>query len=181
MGLQAGTYRLGPDDGTLSIRTGRTGAAAKAGHDLVIEVTTWEATLRVGDSPADTSVELEADATSLHVREGTGGMQSLGDDDKANIRTTIHDDVLKGHAIAFRSTAVTGDDGGLNVQGELTLVGTTRPLAVDLAVGDDGRLSGAAVVKQTDWGMKPYSALFGALKVADEVRVEIDAAVPQSR
>jgi polyisoprenoid-binding protein YceI len=179
--LQAGTYRLGPDDGTLSIRTGRIGAAAKAGHDLVIEVTAWEATLHVGDSPADTSVELEADATSLHVREGTGGMKSLGDDDKANIRTTIHDDVLKGHAIAFRSTAVSGADGQLNVQGELTLAGTTRPLAFDLAVGDDGRLSGAAVVKQTDWGMKPYSTLFGALKVADEVRVEIDAAVPQSR
>jgi hypothetical protein len=29
--------------------------------------------------------------------------------------------------------------------------------------------------------MKPYSTLFGALKVADEVRVEIDAALPQSR
>ena len=29
--------------------------------------------------------------------------------------------------------------------------------------------------------MKPYSALFGALKVANEVRVEIDATVPQSR
>jgi polyisoprenoid-binding protein YceI len=179
--LQAGTYRLGPGDGTLSIRTGRTGAAAKAGHDLVIEVTAWEGTLSVGDSPADTSVELAADATSLRVREGTGGMQSLGDDDKANIRTTIHEDVLKGRAITFRSTAVTGADGQLNVQGELTLAGTTRPLAFDLAVGDDGRLSGAAVVKQTDWGMKPYSTLFGALKVADEVRVEIDAAVPQSR
>jgi hypothetical protein len=72
--LKAGTYQLGPGDGTLSIRTGRTGAAAKAGHDLVIEVTAWEATLSVGDSPADTSVELAADATSLHVREGTGGM-----------------------------------------------------------------------------------------------------------
>jgi polyisoprenoid-binding protein YceI len=181
VGLQAGTYRLGPDDGTLSVRTGRTGAAAKAGHDLVIEVTAWEGTLRVGDDPADTSVELEADATSLHVREGSGGMQSLGDDDKANIRTTIDDDVLKGHAIAFRSTAVTGADGQLTVEGELTLAGTTRPLAFDLVVGDEGRLSGAAVVKQTDWGMKPYSTLFGALKVADEVRVEIDAALPQSR
>jgi polyisoprenoid-binding protein YceI len=181
VGLQAGTYRLGPDDGTLSIHTGRTGAAAKAGHDLVIEVTAWEGTLRVGDDPADASVELEADATSLHVREGRGGMQSLGDDDKADIRTTIHDDVLKGRAIAFRSTAVTGADGQLAVQGELTLAGTTRPLAFDLTVGDDGRLSGAAVVKQTDWGMKPYSTLFGALKVADEVRVEIDAALPQSR
>jgi polyisoprenoid-binding protein YceI len=181
VGLQAGTYRLGPDDGTLSIHTGRTGAAAKAGHDLVIEVTAWQGTLHVGEDPAETSVELEADATSLHVREGSGGMQSLGDDDKANIRTTIHDDVLKGRAIAFRSTAVTGADGKLTVQGELTLAGTTRPLAFDVAVDDDGHLSGAAVVKQTDWGMKPYSTLFGALKVADEVRVEIDAALPQSR
>jgi polyisoprenoid-binding protein YceI len=181
VGLQAGTYRLGPDDGTLWIQTGRSGAAAKAGHDLVIEVTAWEGTLRVGDDPADTSVELEADPTSLHVREGSGGMQSLGDDDKANIRTTIDDDVLKGRAIAFRSTAVTGADGQLTVEGELTLAGTTRPLAFDLAVGDDGRLTGAAMVKQTDWGMKPYSTLFGALKVADDVRVEIDALLPQSR
>ena len=37
------------------------------------------------------------------------------------------------------------------------------------------------MVKQTEWGMKPYTALFGTLKVADEVRVEIDAGLPQSR
>ena len=41
-------------------------------------------------------------------------------------------------------------------------------------------MTGSAVVTQTEWGMKPYSALFGALKVADEVRVEIDARLPQS-
>ena len=180
MSLQTGTYKLGPADGTLSVRTGRTGAAAKAGHDLVIHVTAWEATLAVADDPAATSLEVDADAASLRVREGTGGMQSLGDDDKANIQQTIDDDVLKGRAITFRSTAVTGADGRLTVQGELTLAGTTRPLAFDLDVGDDGRLRGVAVVKQSDWGMKPYSALFGALKVADDVRVEIDAGLPQS-
>jgi polyisoprenoid-binding protein YceI len=178
--LQAGRYRLGPGDGTLCVRTARTGAAAKAGHDLVIHVTAWEATLELGDTPADASIELDADATSLRVHEGKGGIQSLGEDDKANIKTTIDDEVLKRQAISFRSTAVTGGDGRLAVQGELTLAGTTRPLAFDLEVADDGRLSGVAVVKQTDWGMKPYSALFGALKVADEVRVEIDAALPQS-
>ena len=69
---------------------------------------------------------------------------------------------------------------GSACEGELTLAGTTRPLAFDLDVGDDGRLRAVAVVKQSDWGMKPYSALFGALKVADEVRVEIDAGLPQS-
>ncbi len=180
MSLQTGTYKLGPDHGTLSVRTGRTGAAAKAGHDLLFHVTAWEATLAVGDDPAATSIEVDADAASLRVREGTGGMQSLGDDDKVNIQQTIDDDVLKGRAISFRSTAVTGADGRLTVQGELTLAGTTQPLAFEVEVGEDGRLRAVAVVTQSDWGMKPYSTLFGALKVADEVRVEIDAGLPQS-
>ena len=74
------------------------------------------------------------------MREGTGGMQSLGDDDKADIQQTIDDDVLKGRPIAFRSTAVRPARGAaLSVQGELTLAGTTRPLAFDLDLGDDGR------------------------------------------
>ena len=62
------------------------------------------------------------------------------------------------------------------MQGDLTLLGTTHPLAFDVEVGDGGTLTAVAVVKQTDWGMKPYSALFGALKVVDEVEVEIDGA-----
>ena len=178
MSIQAGTHTFGPENGTLAVRTGRTGAAAKAGHDLLIHVTAWHATLEVGEDPARTSIVLDADATSLRVREGTGGMQALGDDDKESIQKTIDDDVLKRKSIEFRSTAVqtAADGSGISVQGELTLVGTTRPLAFDLTVGDDGRLSGSAVVKQTDWGITPYSALFGALKVADEVEVVIDAA-----
>jgi polyisoprenoid-binding protein YceI len=175
--FRTGTYRLGPDDGTLSVRTGRKGAAAKAGHDLLMHVETWEATLAVSEH---SSIALTADPTSLRVHEGTGGMQSLGDDDKANIRTTIDDDVLKRQAIAFRSTAMRLTGRGFHVEGELTLAGATRPLAFDLAVSEAGRLIGEAVVTQTEWGMKPYSTLFGALKVADEVRVEVDVALPQS-
>ena len=34
------------------------------------------------------------------------------------------------------------------------------------------------MIKQTDWKIKPYSALFGTLKVADEVEVAVDARVP---
>ncbi len=180
--LAPGTYRLGPADGTLSVKTGRTGAAAKAGHDLVIHVTSWEATLEVAEAPAATRITLDADATSLRVHEGTGGIQALGDDDKANIETTIDDDVLKRQGISFRSTAVQSVAGGsgLTVQGELTLVGKARPITFDVAVADDGRLSGRAVVQQAGWGMKLYSTLFGTLKVADEVEVVVDVAVPVS-
>lgn len=180
MPIEAGTYVLGPEDGTLSIRTGRTGAAAKAGHDLVIHATAWQATVEVGEDTAPSSVVLSVDATSLRVREGTGGIQALGDDDKESIQQTIDDDVLKRQAIEFRSTAVEPAAGGhgLHVEGELTIVGRARPVAFDLALGDDGRLSGSVVLTQTDFGIKPYSTLFGALKVADDVTVAIDANLP---
>jgi polyisoprenoid-binding protein YceI len=180
--LPPGTYRLGPADGTLSVRTERTGAAAKAGHNLLLHVTAWDATLTAAEDPAATMLELAADGASLRVIEGTGGMQLLGDDDKADIQKTIDDDVLKRQDILFRSTSVTPAVGGsgLRVEGDLTLRGTTRPLAFDVAVDGD-QVGATAVIKQSDWKIKPYSALFGALKVVDEVEVSIDATLPSAQ
>jgi hypothetical protein len=164
-------HTLGPDNGSLSVRTKRTGAAAKAGHNLLIEVTAWEATMDA------TSIVLDVDATSLRVREGAGGMQALGDDDKAGIEETIDDEVLKKQAIEFRSTSVQVGGSRIGVEGELTLNGATHPIAFELNVAD-GRLGGSVVVKQSDWGMSPYSTLFGTLKVVDEVEVVLDATWP---
>jgi polyisoprenoid-binding protein YceI len=174
--LHPGTHRLGPDNATLSVRTARTGAAAKAGHNLVIHVTSWEATIEVGEDPAKTSIELDVDATSLRVREGHGGAQALGDDDKASIHKTIDDEVLERQDVTFHSTGVesAADGSRLTVHGDLTIVGQTRPIAFDLVIGDDGTLNATAVVTQTAWGIKPYSALFGALKVVDDVEVVLD-------
>ena len=166
---------LGPDDGTLSVFTERGGAVAKAGHNLLMHVTSWDGVLEVGD---ESRVELNVDASSFKVIEGSGGMQALDDDDKANIEQTIDDEVLKRRTVGFRSTQVDATDAGLHVAGELTLSGRSRPVAFDLRAAD-GRLKGAVVVKQTDWGMKPYSGLFGALKVVDEVEVGIEARLPE--
>jgi hypothetical protein len=166
------SQRFGPDNARLTIRTGRTGGAAKAGHDLLIEVGSWEATLDLDAQPALT---LSADSRSLKVLEGTGGIKSLSEDDKASILKTIDDEVLKGTPIEFRSSRVDRrGDGGLGVTGELGLGGRRSPVSFDLAA-QGGRLTGEATVKQTDFGIKPYSTLFGALKVADEVRVAIEA------
>ena len=173
--IDAGTHRFGPDNATLAVRTRRGGAAAKAGHDLLIHVTAWQGTLELSEDPGATRAELTADATSLRVREGTGGIQSLGDDDKANIEQTIDDEVLKRRDIAFRSTSVERADAGtLSMQGELTLSGKTQPVAFDLVLGEDGSVAATVTVTQTRWGMKPYSALFGTLKVLDDVEVVLE-------
>ena len=56
----------------------------------------------------------------------------------------------------------------------LALAGRRQPVTFDLAVGDDGALSATAVVTQTRWGVNPYSALFGTLKVLDEVEIALE-------
>jgi hypothetical protein len=114
------------------------------------------------------------------VIEGSGGMQALQDEDKENIEQTIDDEVLERQVITFRSTGVqpSSDAAGLKIDGELTLNGATRPLSFDLALTAEGGVSATTVVKQSDWGMKPYTGLFGALKVIDEVEVALEATLP---
>jgi hypothetical protein len=47
-----GNYRLGPDNGRVVLKTGRQGIAARAGHDLTIEITRWSAQVEVPDEDA---------------------------------------------------------------------------------------------------------------------------------
>src|SRR4029079_12921852 len=134
-----------PDNARLTVRTARTGAASKAGHDLLIEVGSWSATL---DPEADPALTVSADSRSLRVLEGTGGIQALGDDDKAGIRQTIDDEVLEGTPIEVRSTRL--ELGGpIKGQGELELCGERRPIAFELKPAGDGRLTGTAVLRQS--------------------------------
>jgi hypothetical protein len=175
MPIPPGTYSFGPSNATLAVRTGRAGVAAKAGHDLLLHVTEWRATLEVAGDATPTGLSLDADGGSLRVREGTGGVQALDGDDRASIEQTIDEEVLRGQQIAYRSSAIRAlEDGGLAVEGELTLAGAARPLTVELALDGDDAVRGGSVIRQSEWGIKPYSTLFGQLKVADEVRVEFE-------
>lgn len=177
MPLTTGNYRLGPDNASLQVKTYREGVAAKVGHDLVIEVTRWEATVEVGADPASSTVQLSADARSLEVREGVGGLKPLTDKDRGEIDKNIDGKVLGGQPISFRSRALRpADDGArLTVEGDLTMAGSTRPVTAQLDVGADGRVSGTIPLTQSDWDIKPYRGLMGALKVRDELEIVIDA------
>jgi polyisoprenoid-binding protein YceI len=179
MSIKAGAHQLGPENATLQVKTGRRGAAAMAGHDLTIDVTSWEGTLEVGEDPEWFRLSLRADASSLQVREGTGGVQELGEEDKVEIKQTIEDEVLEAQPIEFHSTQVETLDGGrLRVSGELTMNGNTHPLDFVLDVSPEGQVTGRATVTQSEWGIKPYSGLFGTLKVRDEVEVVAGASLP---
>lgn len=176
--IPSGTHTLGPGSGSLQVKTYREGVAAKVGHDLVIEVTRWEATVVFADDPAGSSIQLSADPRSLEVREGLRGVKPLSDKDRGEIVKTIDKQVLRGQPITLSSSAVDVADGRLSVEGELTIAGSTRPITARLDIGPDGRVSGTIPLTQSEWGIKPYRGLMGALRVRDELEVVIDAQLP---
>jgi hypothetical protein len=180
MAIAAGKHELSPDSAVLMVKTKKGGAASKAGHDLLLGVTRWNATLDLGDEP---SIDLTADASSLCVIQGSGGMMALGDEEKSAIEQTIGEEVLTDGAIRFQSSEVdvSGDGRTMHAKGDLELAGKRHPIDFELEAADDGHLTGSAVVKQTDWGIKPYSALFGTLKVQDEVEIVVNAKLPTER
>jgi polyisoprenoid-binding protein YceI len=175
--FRAGTHRVGADNGSLQVRTYREGLAQKVGHDLIIDVGQWEAVAEVGADGALSAVQLTADPHSLEVREGLRGVKPRSDRDRAGIRETIKE-ILGQRSIAFRSTAFEPGNGGLTVRGELELAGTTRPATFALSVAADGRLRGTLPVTQSEWGVKPYRGMMGALKVRDTVEVVLDVLLP---
>ena len=170
-----GSFRLGPDSGRVVIKTGRAGLAARAGHDLTIEVTRWSATVTVpGDGVAAAEVAAELDLGSLAVLEGTGGAKPLSDKDRRDILNTAGKILGRGTARFTSSRIIPAASGGA-IEGTLTLNGTTRPARLQLVSRGPGQYRGTATVRQTDHGITPYTGFFGALKLKDEVTVEVEA------
>src|ERR1700749_1951869 len=83
-----GTYELGPVNGPALITPGRSGTAARVGHDLTIEITTWSARVEVPSDGGLASASLTAslDLGSLVVRSGSGGAKPLSDRDRRDIK-----------------------------------------------------------------------------------------------
>ena len=112
----ATTHVLGPGNAELRVLTEREGLASRAGHDLVLVVGRWEATLVLGD---DAGLELTADSRSLEVKSASGGVKPLSDKDRREIVKNIDTKVLHGAPIAFRANTITDQPGeGMTAAGD---------------------------------------------------------------
>ena len=192
MAASEGTFRLGPDSGRVVIKTSRAGLAARAGHDLTIEVTRWSARVAVpaeGDGGlAAATISAELDLGSLEVREGTGGAMPLTDRDRREIKNQMGKILGSGTATFASSRIIPSGSllapGGTTppnppasggaIEGTVTLNGQTQPARLQVTGSGSGRYRGSATLVQTGFGIKPYTGFFGALKLKDEVVVEFE-------
>jgi len=175
-GRMSGPLRLGPSDGRLVLRTFREGLAAQVGHDLVLEIAAWSATVTPPGAEGGPAVEARVDLTSLRVLEGTGGVKPLSDKDRGDIAGNARkslDTARHPHAV-YRSTGFTPDGDGGAFDGTLSLHGVDRPLRLVVTRMAQGGYQARTTVTQSAHGIKPYSAFFGALKLRDAVEADIE-------
>lgn len=166
---------LGPGDGQLLLGTTSEGPMARMGHALRILVQQWQATLEVAEQPMGCRLRARADLTSLRALDGHGGATPLTEEGLRKIESNAARILGSGThpEVTFVSTAVSGGWDSGRVEGELTIRGVTLPQAFQVQRLGDGshRLSGS--IAQSRFGIKPYSAMMGALRLGDEVSVEV--------
>lgn len=160
--------------------TYKEGLLSVVAHDLKIRVTKFTI-----DVEEDThAITAEFDAASLRVvcamSDGKDAPDSVTAANKREIEANIVRDVLHAREypeIRFTSTAVEEKGEAYTVKGKLALHGHQRQ--VRLQVHRDGELYVAeARIHQPDFGIRPYTALFGTLKVQADVTVRVSVPAP---
>lgn len=165
---------LGPDRAQIRVFTYKEGLLSTVAHDLQLAARRFQITVE------GATVRAEIDPASLEVvsamKAGALDPGTLKDKDKAEIAGNLRDDVLhvsRHPSIRFESTALDAT----TLRGRLTLHGATREIALSLQ-DSPGRRRAEVKLDQRDFGIKPYSALLGALKVQPVVKVEIELPWP---
>jgi polyisoprenoid-binding protein YceI len=149
------------------------------GHRLTIAMKRWQATVTWSDSePA--AAQLNVDVDSLEVLHGEGGLTPLSGPEKILVRSNALRQLGAGRfpRIRFDADTIDKSQDGYRLAGTLEIRGKTRAQVIALRtddLGDVWRLSSEAVVRQSEFGVKPYSLLMGSLKVADDVTVSFSA------
>jgi polyisoprenoid-binding protein YceI len=168
LGVSAQQHNIDTQKSTLTIHVGKTGVFSGLGHEHEVRAPIHSGTADTGSHPA---VEVHVNAGELRV---------IGKDepekDRAEVqKTMLGPEVLdseRHQEIVFKSTgSEPAGPGRWTLHGNLTLRGQTRPVTVQVTL-KDGRYTGAATVKQTDFGIKPPGK--AGVRAKDEVRIEFD-------
>lgn len=169
-----------PDVNQLLIFVSRGGAAARLGHNHV---------LRAGDLRVDWPVDgpvlrfrldaLEVDPPTVRGLLGPAFASAVDDDARAGTRANLlkalgaatHPEVV------VRTLGQVGEGVPRAVEVEITLHGVSRRQWLVVEV-NDARARGQVVIRQSDFGIQPFTVLGGLLAVQDALVVHFELSQP---
>jgi len=169
--------QTGSTTGTIEVFTFREGALSALGHDLRLRATRFDTEVLAN------AITVRVDTASLRVvgavRGGATDQSALSDRDKAEIERNCARDVLEAHRYpeaTFVSSEARETEGGWAVRGTLTIHGVAHEGTFDVA-RKDGKAIARIDLDLRSFGMKPYSAMLGALRVKPVVLLAVEVPV----
>jgi hypothetical protein len=175
-------YVLDGTESQLRVWTYKEGLLSRVAHDLCIQATGVEGSVEVAEAeggPRRLAVTVRFPTKGLRVQGQAkdGRVVPLKFSDHQEIeRNLTGDSVLAAQRNPEVSYGGEGTltDHGAQIDGSLTLAGQQRSLPLRAQVREDGdglRVEGEVRFLQSTFGIKPFRALMGALKLQDGVRV----------
>lgn len=162
---------------TIHVFTYKDGLLARLAHDLRLELRRFEVR-REGTAITGTfwpgSLAVEGP-----VRDGVVDAAAFSAGDRAKIAENIAEVLMVGrHPVAELEAEV---DAERRIRGRLTLAGRTQPISTVARVdggtsgsqNSDRRLFAEVTLTPSLWGIAPYRALAGAIKLQDRVVVRV--------
>lgn len=176
---QRATYQIDQTATSVLIQVGKGGLFSFAAHDHEVAAPALAGNLVLDQTDvAKSNVSIEFDATALKVTGKGEPAKDVPEVQLAMLSDRVLD-VRQYPTITFRSNRISlvnkaADRLTLNITGDLTLHGTTRPVTtrVEVTLKDTAlTATGTAKIRQTDFGMTPVTAGGGTVRVKDEVDV----------
>lgn len=156
----------------------RGGVLARLGHDHVVASHTVTGTVSPSQNRADFTFrldEMKVDEAALREIAGLGKQPSAD-----AIEGTRHNMLVKVlDAEHYPLVQVHAQRGAPDqpLQVAITLHGVTRNLAIPVTLREENgvmRVTGTVALKQTDFGLTPFSVMAGAMAVQDEMELRFD-------
>ncbi|MEM7152690.1 MAG: YceI family protein [Myxococcota bacterium] len=167
--------RFDATDAKCSVLTFKDGVLSAVAHDLRLSVERF--TIEIDEDTE--AVAARFDTTSLRVdcamKNGRPDPGTLSARNKREIENNINTKVLHTRRypeVVFRSSTVSGEGDERRVEGTLEMHGVQRPLTA-WARRKDGRWSVDLQLHQPDFGVVPFTAMLGTLKVRAGLRVQV--------
>mgnify|MGYP003471679468 FL=1 len=179
-------YAVDPQASEIRLLVYRDGPLARFGHNHVI-VGRVQGEIRAGETAAGSGFRLEIPAQSLTVdppaaraEEGEAFAAQVSDAARRGTRENMLGtdvlDVVRHPLIRIESVALSGPAWGPTVTARVALRGTQRDLSFPAAVvrqGDALVVIARFPIRQSDFGIEPFSALNGGLRVREALDVRV--------
>jgi polyisoprenoid-binding protein YceI len=175
------TYRLVPEQSKFTVQAFAEGLFSAFGHDPVISIRQFTGEVRfVPETFVEASLKITVDPNSL------GVSNDVKDKDRLEIERTMREEVLE--TAKFREIVFQSNNIAVNrlaqgrcrarIIGDLTLHGVTQKniwITAEATLDDASlRAQGNFSLKQTDFGIKPYSAAGGTIKLKNELKFSFE-------